>query len=226
MQFKSLIKFIQTGIKEVGKHPLLLFFNGIIVIVFLLLTIYVKSGEQKWQRAQFVIQLFEDPFTPRRPLQSYLTNLSEILWCFSFAICSFSTALIQNIRPRRPINRFIFCSALILAVLLIDDIFRITLIAHEFFGIPKLVTPLIYGIFIIVYGFFFWRKITSTPYFLLLVSFGLFIISGLVSGLHLPGNATPAMLEDGTKLLALINLAYYFWYVCKNEVLSAKTRTW
>ncbi|NER95471.1 MAG: hypothetical protein F6J86_16800 [Symploca sp. SIO1B1] len=129
-------------------------------------------------------------------------------------------------RPKRLTNHFIFCSAVILAILLIDDIFRITLIGYEFFGIPKLFTSLVYGTVIIAYSILFRRKIASTPYLLLLIAFGLFVISSLVSSLSLPGQGTPAMLEDGTKLLALVNLAYYFWYVCQNEVLSAKTKTW
>ncbi|NEP11678.1 MAG: hypothetical protein F6J92_30285 [Symploca sp. SIO1A3] len=172
------------------------------------------------------MQLFADPFTHRNPLQSYLTNLSEILWCFSLAICSFSIGLINNIRPKSKVNRFIVCSAFILAILLIDDIFRITLIANQLLGIPKSFTSLLYGTSIIAYSIFFRRKIASTPYFLLLVALGLFVISTLVDWLSLPGIGTPTMLEDGTKLLALVNLAYYFWYVCRNEVLSAKTRTW
>ncbi|NES23642.1 MAG: hypothetical protein F6K41_33170 [Symploca sp. SIO3E6] len=191
-----------------------------------MLTVYVKLGGDDWRRAHLIVQLFAEPFTDKRPLQSYLTNLSEILWCFSLAICFFSTSLLSNIRSKRSINRFIFCSALILAILLIDDIFRITLIANSFFGIPKLFTSLVYGTIIIAYGVFFRRKIVSTPYLLLLITFGLFIISSLVSSLSLPGLGTPAMLEDGTKLLALVNLAYYFWYVCQKEVLSVKTRTW
>ncbi|NET60382.1 MAG: hypothetical protein F6K47_30835 [Symploca sp. SIO2E6] len=138
------------------------------------------------------------------------------------AICSFSVGLIKQIRPQRQVNRFIVCSALILAILLIDDIFRISLIANSFFGIPKLLMAILYGTAIIAYGLFFRRKIASTPYWLLLVAFGLFVISTLVDCLSLPGMGTPAMLEDGTKLLALVNLAYYFWYVCRHEVLLAK----
>ncbi|NEP57007.1 MAG: hypothetical protein F6K31_08285 [Symploca sp. SIO2G7] len=226
MPLKFLFKSVKTGINYVSKHPSVIFFNGVIILLFLLLTVYVKLGGESGHRSQLIVQLFAEPFTSQRPLQSYLTNLSEILWCFSLAICSFSIGLISHIRPKRPFNRFILCSALILAILLIDDIFRITLIANSFLGIPKLFTSLVYGTAIIVYSLFFRRKIASTPYLLLLIAFGLFVISSLVSSLPLPGQGTPTMLEDGTKLLALVNLAYYFWYVCQNEVLSAKTRSW
>jgi len=226
MQLEFLFKLLKTGINHVYKHPFVILLNSSIILLFLILTVYVKTGGDNWQRSQLIVQLFAEPFTSHRPLQSYLTNLSEILWCFSLAICSFSVGLINNIRPKRLTNHFIFCSAVILAILLIDDIFRITLIGYEFFGIPKLFTSLVYGTVIIAYSILFRRKIASTPYLLLLIAFGLFVISSLVSSLSLPGQGTPAMLEDGTKLLALVNLAYYFWYVCQNEVLSAKTKTW
>jgi len=226
MQLKFLVKSLKNGIRQVFKHPSLVFFNSIIILLFVALTLYVKVGEPNWRKSLLITQLFADPFTHKNPLKSYLTNLSDILWCFSLAICSFSISLIKNIRPRRPINRFIFCSALILAILLIDDIFRITLIVNQFLGIPKLFTSLLYGTAIIAYSLFFRHKIASTPYLLLLVAFSLFVISTLVDWLSLPGLGTPTMLEDGTKLLALVNLAYYFWYVCRNEVLLAKTKSW
>ena len=58
---------------------------------------------------------------------------------------------------------------------------------------------------------YFWRTIVTTPYRLLLLASGLLIISAAADFLPISGIGTPIMLEDGTKLLGLVNLTLYIW---------------
>ena len=85
-------------------------------------------------------------------------------------------------------------------------------------GISKKLIYLCYGSAVFLYGVKFWRYIKTTPYLPLVAAFLLLAISRFADPLHLRNQGLHAMLEDGTKLLALLNLALYFWYVCHHEV--------
>jgi hypothetical protein len=88
-------------------------------------------------------------------------------------------------------------------------------------GVPKILIYLVYGIAALSYVFVFWRIIRGTPYILLLLAAVLFIISAVVDTTPLPGKGSIAMLEDGTKLLGIINILLYFRYVCWQAVLQS-----
>jgi hypothetical protein len=103
--------------------------------------------------------------------------------------------------------------------LLIDDAFRIHLIVGNI-GISKTIVYLVYGTAALVYGFTFWRLIRVTPYILLILAVVLFIFSAMVDTAPLPGKGSVAMLEDGTKLLGIINITLYLRNVCWQAVLE------
>ena len=186
--------------------------NGLTLLLLGALSVYAKVK----QKGSGIQLLFTDPFY--HPYSGLLTGVSEILWCLPVTVCAFSFFLISKGKPRRYTKRFLLASGLLLSVLFLDDRFRITLMLVGYFGVPKTLMLVLYGSATLMYAAAFWRRIRTTPYTPLILAILLFVISGLADLLHLPGRGTPAMLEDGTKLLGTINLALYFWYVCQQEV--------
>ncbi|MGQ4648046.1 hypothetical protein [Lyngbya aestuarii] len=173
-----------------------------------------------WDRGDIVVSLFSDPFLDERPYIGTLSKLSEFLWCVAGTTCVCSFSLLNTTQPGKKINLFLLYSAIGIAVLFLDDVLRIHLILKSI-GIPRLLVYLSYGTAAIFYGWSFRRIISYTPYFLLFLAIVLFIISGLVDSLPIPGKGSRAMLEDGTRLLGVINLVLYFKQVCWQATLHS-----
>ncbi|MGB7444643.1 MAG: hypothetical protein WA919_26550 [Coleofasciculaceae cyanobacterium] len=193
--------------------------NALAIIILLFLSISVKT----LNRGDVLVSLFDDPFSASRPYIGTLATLTELMWCTSLTICLWSLGILKKIQPNRKVNLFIFYSTIGTGILFIDDVFRINLILEKF-GIPKLIVYLVYGTAALAYGLYFRRIIGSTPYILLIISASLFIISGLGDSLLLAGRGAKAMLEDGTRLLGILNLTLYFQQVCWQEVLQSLSR--
>ncbi|MEO0826208.1 MAG: hypothetical protein AAFY67_11180, partial [Cyanobacteria bacterium J06642_9] len=51
-----------------------------------------------------------------------------------------------------------------------------------------------------------------------LIALVLLIISGISDVAKLPGKGTPALLEDGTKMLAILNVCIYYWGICEQTL--------
>lgn len=188
-------------------------FNTLTVLILGGLSVYAKLNNQ----GDGVERLFSDPFNFWFPYEGILTGVSEVLWCIPVAICAFSFGVLRQKNPRSRSALFLFFSALLLGVFFLDDRFRMTLIISRL-GISKKLIYLCYGSAVFLYGVKFWRYIKTTPYLPLVAAFLLFAISRFEDMLNLPNQGVHAMLEDGTKLLALLNLALYFWHVCHQEV--------
>jgi hypothetical protein len=209
--------------QRIRQYEIILFLNSLILLPLLGLAAYIKfaglyNPSQHHRRVQLLIRLFDEPFWSNQPYLGLFTNISELLWCISATICLFSFFLLQIIRDRRKEDYFILYAGILLAILLIDDMFRITLMLALFAKIPKAIMYSIYGGAAFAYGIYFWRRILSTPYVLLVISGFLFVLSGMTDSIHLQGTGTPIMLEDGTKFLGILNIAIYFGLVCKGEI--------
>ncbi|MGD2183437.1 hypothetical protein [Lusitaniella coriacea] len=192
--------------------------------MFLGFTVYVKFGSgENWRRAENVVRLFSDCFSREQPFSSYLNNFSEILWSLTVGFCLFCLALLRFFHPQRRINSFLLYSTALIALLMLDDLFRFSLILALFLGVPKLLMYVLYGIAFLFLGFYFKRKVVSTPYGILIAGLFLFVFSNTVDLLPLQGQATPVVLEEGSKLLGLLNLTYYYWSVCWSEATRSLT---
>ena len=149
--------------------------------------------------------------------------VANALWGLSAAVCAFSSGLLRHLHPRHRVDWFLLGPAIGIAVILIDQIYRITISLVMNAGVPKVLLAMIYGIATLVYIVAFWRRLRTTPYLLLFAAVGLLIISRVVDLLKIavPGAPTRMLLEDGTKLLGLLNLALYWWLVSQQEVLRS-----
>ncbi|MEG3918747.1 hypothetical protein QUA07_06315 [Microcoleus sp. T3_A4] len=188
-------------------------FNILTVLILGGLSVYAKLNNQ----GDGVERLFSDPFNFWFPYEGILTGVSEVLWCTPVAICAFTFGVLRQKEPRSRSGMFLFFSALLLGVFFLDDRFRMTLMLSGL-GISIKLIYFCYGSAVFLYGVKFWRYIKTTPYLPLVAAFLLFAISRFEDIFESQSLGLHAMLEDGTKLLALLNLSLYFWHVCHQEI--------
>ncbi|MGL5807116.1 MAG: hypothetical protein ACRC2R_10540 [Xenococcaceae cyanobacterium] len=212
----------QTTRQQFSLVPLLILSNIFAIVILSVIGLYAKVE----RKGNGVEKLFSDPFDSSNFYLGWLTSLSEIFWCVAISICIFSIALLSHnhiaykaASDRKHTQKFLLVSALLMSLLYIDDRFRLTLIICDFFNANlKPVTNIFYGSLLILYAKKWWWKIRTTTYFPLLICFCLFGLSSYADIVPLQSHGASAMLEDGTKLIGLINLTFYFWYVCSREI--------
>lgn len=212
-QFPNFLIFFKTIKKQFTHVPFLVVFNTLTILMLGVLGVYAKLTH----KGTGFDRLFSDPFNYGSPYEGILTGVSEVLWCVSVITCAFTFGLLRQTKARSRMEMFLLFSALLLGFLFIDDRFRITLILSTL-GISKKLIYLCYGSLIFIYAIKFWSFIITTPYLPLLAAFMLFAISRLEDVFSGGSLGRHAMLEDGTKLLALVNLALYFWHICHQEI--------
>ncbi|MDJ0692452.1 MAG: hypothetical protein QNJ41_28680 [Xenococcaceae cyanobacterium MO_188.B32] len=212
---RSLRSLVSLGKKHLFPIPVLIWLNGLAIVALGSLSIYAKIQN----KGEGISNLFSDTFQIRTFYFGWFTAISEILWCIAIAICLFTTFLLPQVNHRA--KSFFLASSLLMTLLYFDDRFRLTLIIVVFFGAYTKVKAIVYSIYgslLILYGWKFRQRISKTPYLPLLVSFFLFAFSSFIDITPMTSRGAHAMLEDGTKLIGLINLTLYFWYTCYTEV--------
>jgi hypothetical protein len=161
-----------------------------------------------------VSDLFFHPYFSSNPNVALLTRTFQILCSVPVIVCTFTYGLAQSIQPRTSENRFILFSALLTGGFLLNEIYRI----HVYMvavGIPKLGVSLLYAVVLSSYGWSFRRELKFTPYQILLAGLGLLFFAIGVDSLHLTNKIFSSLLEGVPKLFSEINIAFYYWYVCK-----------
>jgi hypothetical protein len=161
-----------------------------------------------------VSELFFHPYFSPNPNVAFLTRTFQILCSVPVIVCTFTYGLAQSIQPRTSENRFILFSALLTGGFLLNEIYRIHVYMVAL-GIPKLGVSLLYAVVLSSYGWFFRRELQCTPYQILLAGLGLLFFAIGVDSLHLKNKIFSSLLEGVPKLFSEINIAFYYWYVCK-----------
>lgn len=211
---KVLQALINLGKQHLSRIPWLISLNLLAIAVLSGLGIYARVQSKE----KGLVNLFSDPFSSHYFYLGWLTGISEIIWCIAIAVCLFTSTLLPRLHRRQI---FFLASGLLMTLLYIDDRFRLTLILAAFFGSylkVKTAIYLIYGGLLVAYGKKFWSIISQTPYFPLLLAFFLFGFSSAADIAPIHNRGLHAMLEDGTKLIGLINLTVYYWYLCYGEI--------
>ncbi len=207
--------WFNKGKQHFSRIPILIWLNAITIVLLSLLSIYARIKS----KGSGIESLFSDPFYVGIFYLGWFTSISEILWCSAISICLFSAILLPASNRRFKI--FLFASSLVMLLLFFDDRFRLTLILCAFFGTCKLVKLSVYSLYgaiLIFYAWLFRQTIRQTPYIPLLVSFCLFGFSSAIDVTPISSRGIHAMLEDGTKLIGLINLTIYFWWICQQKI--------
>jgi len=161
-----------------------------------------------------VSDLFFHPYFSPNPNVALLTRTFQVLCSVPVIVCTFTYNLAQSIQPRNLENRFILFSALLTGGFLLNEIYRIHIYMVAL-GIPKLGVSFLYAVVLSSYGWFFRRELQFTPYQILLAGLGLLFFAIGVDSLHLTNKIFSSLLEGVPKLFSEINIAFYYWYVCK-----------
>lgn len=213
-RIKNIKNLILSGQRQLRQIPRLITLNLLAIIALIVLGSYAKIQG----KGRGLVSLFSDPFSSHYFYLGWLTGVSEIIWCMAIAVCLFTVTLLPKDHRKKV---FFLASGLLMTLLYIDDRFRLTLIMGAVFSsFPYVKTTiyLMYGGLMVAYGKKFWSVIAKTPYLPLVAAFGLFGFSSAIDITPLPSKAAHAMLEDGSKLIGLINLTIYFWYICYCEI--------
>ena len=215
LNLKSFTYWLDKSQQHFRRIPVLIWLNILTIVVLSLLSIYARIRS----KGQNIEILFSDPFNIGTFYLGWFTAVSETLWCTAIAICLFTCILLP--KSQGQFKFFTIVSALIMSLLYFDDRFRFTLILCVFFGTCKIVKTsvyLTYGALLIFYAWQFRHVIRQTPYVPLLMSLFLFGFSSAIDITPLSSRGIHAMLEDGTKLIGLINMTIYFWYICQQRI--------
>lgn len=203
------------GLRLLFTSPAFIWVNGLTLGILGVLGFYARAVG----KTQGFSMLFDDPYTGGPFYESLFTNFSEVMWCIALGICLFCFGLMRSLNRRY--DWFFLATAAVIAMLLLDDLQRISLVLKYGFGLPKGVMYVVYMGAIAAYTWIFRRRIIrDTPFPLLLIMVAMFLISA-VSDVFGNSSRQPgrfAMLEDGTKLLGLMNLLLYCWLVGQQEV--------
>ncbi|UNU23987.1 hypothetical protein [Microcoleus vaginatus] len=182
--------------------------NGLSLFLVVLLILFTQLSGLK------VSDLFFHPYFSPNPNVALLTRTFQILCSIPVIVCTFTYGLSQSIQPRNLENRFILFSALLTGGFLLNHSYRIHIYMIAL-GIPKLGVSLLYAVVLSSYGWFFRRELQFTPYQILLAGLGLLFFAIGVDSLHLKNKMFSSLLEGVPKLFSEINIAFYYWYVCK-----------
>lgn len=182
------------------------FFSLLLVLGLIIITEY--SGLQ-------VSDLFFNPYFSPNPNVALLTRTFQILCAVPVIVCTFTYGLAKSSNPRLLGNQFILFSALLTGGFLLNEIYRIHIYMIGV-GIPKLGVCLLYAVVLSSYGWFFQRELKLTPYKILLVGLGLLFLAIGIDTLKLKSQILASLLEGVPKLFSEINIAFYYWYVCKS----------
>ncbi len=185
---------------------------GVLIALALNAVIYPYGGV-------IIKRLFEEPFSTKYPYLGVLVLASEILWGATGAICLFTFIVLRRLSSASFYRWFILCSGLVTILLVFDDTFRLTTWLNVMMGVPKLLSYGLYGGAAIAIGIIFRRVICATPYLLLVFAALLFLFSTGVDLAGIQGQGLPAMLEDGSKLLGILNIGLYYCIVCQTAIL-------
>lgn len=200
--------------------------NGVAVGSLMLLGIYVKFGQplepEGWRRAENAVRLFSDCFTREQPFYGLANSLSQLLWAAAVGLWLFSAALVRQAATG---SRFLLSTGLLTGLWMLDDVLGGTVMLSLFLGMPKALSTVVYGLLLLAYGLVFWPQLKPTPYGYLIVAVGLFGLSSLVDGIGLVGQAGPTLIEEGLKLVGLVNLVFYSWLVCDRTVIHHLSRS-
>jgi len=148
----------------------------------------------------------------------FLTHAMQVLCAVPVITCAFSYALLNTLRPHTKANSFLLASALVTGGFLANEILRIHVILSIVAGIPKVATILIYSVALVLYVITFRRQLCFTPYGLLIVTIASFAFAFAMDS-QLLGHQSP-LAEGIPKFFSFLNLALFFWLVCRKEMLQ------
>ena len=142
----------------------------------------------------------------------FLSQIGIVFWAGTATVCLFGFRLCSSVASYRSSRRFLLASALLTALLGVDDLFLFHEVILPNLGISEAVTFGVYGSLVALYFLRFYIVILKTNYIPLAVSLSFFLISILIDVGVLPLSAPyKDLCEDSAKLVGIVSwLVYYF----------------
>ncbi len=138
-----------------------------------------------------------------------LSSLGIMQWVSAAAICLWAAFLLGRDKRVRNSAAFLTVSGLFCALLAVDDTFMIHDRILPRLHIPEIAMFVGYFIFIIGYGYHFFRRILKTEYILLLLAVFFLAVSALMDQL-IPFSDFEAFVEDCPKFIGIVFWLAYF----------------
>ena len=149
-----------------------------------------------------------------------LSNVGALCWCAAAVVCFLSSAILRRVGGGP--SRFLLCSGVLTAALLVDDLFLIHdgVLAREFhIGDKKIYA--VYFVAVTAYLVAFRRVLLDREPRLLAIALGLFAVSIFTDLFWHEPTTTRYLLEDGAKLLGIVTWLVMFVRISLAEVLAA-----
>jgi hypothetical protein len=148
------------------------------------------------------------------PLTGILSNLGILLWCAAASICAFAAVTLRNVKPGEAF-RFLLCSALLSAYLLLDDFFLFhDELAPRYLGVDEKLVYAALGIAVCAYLIAFRRLILRTHFAVLVLAVGFLGIAVVMDALLEPWlrrlGHWEYFFEDGAKWLGIAAWCSYY----------------
>lgn len=148
------------------------------------------------------------------------SNIGVFLWIATGSFLLFASFLMYHTKAAKRASYFLFFSALFSLMLGLDDFFLLhEKIIPRFLGVPEFAVFAFYGISALFYFYKFHAFLLNPAKFILASSVGFlaFMVladvsqSILVKYEVLEQQGLRSLLEDGSKLLGIINWVIYYW---------------
>jgi hypothetical protein len=200
--------------REIIFCPRFRLFLGINIVALYLISGAIALAERSNLPVHF---LFLPPATPPAPLAGILTHTFQLFCCVPPVVCLFTIAVLYSCKKRGGKTFFLVGSAFITGVFALNEVYRGHIILL-YFAIPKNRTIEMFAIGFILYGLIFWKSIRETSYPILLLAIGLLAVAIGIDAVKIPNIEIASLVEGIPKLASGLNLALYYWEVCRVEI--------
>jgi len=184
---------------------LIIVFAAATAVLSIVIMMATKNNVQLNHFTKDPTQLMNEPF-----YLGLFSNIGILLWCGSAVICFFSKAVLPETSELKPLRRFLFYSALVTLMLMLDDLFLLhEEVFPDYLGIPEFGVYVIYCNVLLLYVLFFWQIMLKTDFIILGLAFFLIGLSTIVKQIPMP-IPEDTFLEDAVKLFGIICWFMYF----------------
>ncbi len=174
----------------------------ILPLILLSAVVFQPWVEPKW--------MFLDPLTAAELSEDcchsyygFVSNLGNIIWSATAAICIFAAVLMYLSGNSRQYLMFALSAGLLTGLLALDDTFMLHEVILPSFGIPQNVVLASYAIFALLHVFSSWRVIMSNDYWILLIGGGALFTSVFIDVVFHSLAPIIVYLEDSAKFFGI-----------------------
>jgi hypothetical protein len=148
-----------------------------------------------------------------KPYVGIISNIGILFWCSTCAVLLYSCLISRIKKGPENITNFLFFSALLSVLMLVDDLFLMhDVVFPDFLKIDERVFYLFYGLSVIAIFIRYYKIVMNTDYILLILSFLFLGLSAATDEVRAMGFRMehPYIIEDSFKFLGILAWFSYF----------------